>query len=76
MHNAAMGMAATLPYRNPGLKRAHRDPSDKKFTVCLPADVDRALRRRAVDDGTTITQVIIAALDAAGVTERARKGGK
>lgn len=74
-----------LPYRDRGLKRAHRDEGEPQITVRLPPDVARALRRKAAEDETSMASVIVAALDAAGVTEaphrerakkQARKGGE
>lgn len=59
---------ATLPYRERGLKRARRDPSEPAITIRVPLDVERALRKQAAEDRTSIVSVIIAALDQAGVT--------
>ena len=66
----------TLPYRERGLKRVHRGADEKQITIRVPVDVDRAIRRQASEDRTSLASVIVAALDAAGVTEtRKRKGG-
>lgn len=50
--------------------RARRAPDEPQITIRLPVDVERALRRRAAEDRTSMASVIIAALDCAGVTGR------
>lgn len=74
MYCTGMSNAASqLPYRYRGLARPRRDPGEHVLTIRIPADVERALRERATLDRTSMASIIIAALDAAGVTEPSKK---